>query len=1051
MTTATTDRAYSADAAALLGSGWRGVVRVLGGPGTGKTSLLIDTAAARIGAGADPASVLLLTGSGRLAPQARAALTARLLSAQPATPQGAVVREPLVRSLHAYAFAVLRLAAQRAGDPPPRLITGAEQDGVIRELLAGDLADGGSAWPEQLHAALTTAGFATELRDLMSRCAERGIDPVQLRRIGRFQGRPEWVAAGRFAQQYEQVTLLRSAVGMAAPQATLPALGAAELVGAALDALAADPDLLAAEHARIATLLVDDAQHLDPQAAELVRMLAAGAGATVIAGDPNQAVFGFRGADSALLTAADTPSVALTVSHRCAPAIARAISGVAGQLPGQAPARVITGAEQGPEGAVTALLAASTHAESALIADTLRRAHLVDGVPWSQMVVIVRSVQRAAAGMPRALAAAGVPVAAPAFDAALPDNAVVQALLTALAATAEGLTAEHAEALLSGPIGRVDPVTLRQLRRALRRFDAHVPPRPLGELLVEALRDGVPDGLAAPHARPLHRVHAVLTAAARADDPRAALWEAWQRSGLQRRLLTACARPGPAGQRAGQNLNAVTHLCEVAERFVSRTPGASIAGLLDHIEGLRLPVPAAESFDIPDAVAIVSPHQALGREWDLVVLAGLQEGLWPNAIPRGGILGTQRLLDAIDGVSGEVSARAPVIADERRLLISAMGRARSRLVVTAVDGGAADSDELALPSPFFFDIAAHAGAVDNDPVPPQPIEAPQVLSVPAVVGRLRAVVCAPEGAADAADRVAAAGQLARLAAAGVPGADPSQWYGSIAVSTDEPLWDGADHVVTMSPSTLQMLSDCPLRWLLERHGGSDPAQLRSTTGSLIHALVSQPNKTQDQLFAELDAVWDQLPFESQWFARNELIRHREMLETFLTWREDTRHEFTEVGTEVDVDGELDSDPAGPGVRVRGRIDRLERDAAGRLVVVDIKTGRSPVTKDDAQRHAQLALYQLAIARGLTPDGAEPGGARLVYVGKRTAGGAAEREQDALTPQAEEQWRAQVGAAAAATAGPSFTARVNDGCAHCPVKPSCPAHTAAETDRNQEQP
>ena len=161
-----------------------------------------------------------------------------------------MVREPLVRTVHSYAFAVLRLAAQRNGDPPPRLITSAEQDGIIRELLAGDLEDGDAAavaWPAQLRPALSTVGFATELRDLLARCTERGVDPVELQRVGRRAGRPEWLAAGQFAQAYEQIMLLRSAVGMAAPQATVPALGAAELVGAALEALAIDADLLAAE------------------------------------------------------------------------------------------------------------------------------------------------------------------------------------------------------------------------------------------------------------------------------------------------------------------------------------------------------------------------------------------------------------------------------------------------------------------------------------------------------------------------------------------------------------------------------------------------------------------------------------------------------------------------------------------------------------------------------------------------------------------------------------------------------------------------------------
>ncbi|MBL7315457.1 UvrD-helicase domain-containing protein, partial [Escherichia coli] len=102
--------------------------------------------------------------------------------------------------------------------------------------------------------------------------------------------RPEWIAAGQFAQRYEQVRLLRGAVGLAAPQATAPALSAAELVGAALEAFAVDPELLAAERARVRTLLVDDAQQLDPQAARLVRMLAAGTELALIAGDPNQAV-----------------------------------------------------------------------------------------------------------------------------------------------------------------------------------------------------------------------------------------------------------------------------------------------------------------------------------------------------------------------------------------------------------------------------------------------------------------------------------------------------------------------------------------------------------------------------------------------------------------------------------------------------------------------------------------------------------------------------------------------------------------------------------------
>lgn len=1031
----------------LLAPGRDGTVRVLGGPGTGKSTLLINTAVDHIAAGTDPESVLLLTGSARMGADARAAITARLLGAG----THGVVREPLVRTVHSYAFAVLRLAAQRNGDPPPRLITTAEQDGIIRELLAGDLEDGVNSpvgWPEQLWPALSTAGFATELRDLLARCTERGVDPRALQRLGRSAGRPEWLAAGRFAQAYEQIMLLRSAVGMAAPQATVPALGAAELVGAALDALGTDADLLAAERARISLLLVDDAQHLDPQAALLVRVLAARVGLTVIAGDPDQSVFGYRGADPALLRdhSDATPAITLSQSHRCAPAVAAAISGIARRLPGVGPARVLEGNPERGQGEVTLRMAATPHAENAFIADALRRAHLVDGVPWSQMAVVVRSIPRVGAALARALSSAGVPVQATGPDLGLAQQPAVAALLTVLEATASGrLDGDSAISLLTGPIGRVDPVTLRQLRRALRRVDGSAPPRDFTDLLVAAI-DSEPVGLSAEHAKPLRRLRSVLAAARRSQrdgaDPRYTLWQAWNACRLQPRWLAASERGGTIGAQADRDLDSVTALFDVADQYVSRTAGATLRGLVDHVVTLGTSMSASEASRQTEAVAVLSAHAALGREWDFVVIAGVQEGLWPNTVPRGGILGTQRLVDVLDGVAAPddraVSTRAPLLAEERRLLMAAMGRARTRLLVTAVDSDG--GDESLLPSLFCAELAE----VATEYVPLPPLAAPRVLLPSAVVGRLRAVVCAPEGAVDDESRSCAATQLARLAAAGVPGADPAQWHTMTSLSTEEPLWSDPEHVVTLSPSTLQMLTDCPLRWLLERHGGSDGRDVRSTVGSLLHALVSDSGKTEGQLINDLEKVWEDLPFEAKWYSDNELSRHREMLETFTRWRTDSRTQLTEIATEIDVDGVIvEPGPDGPGVQVRGRLDRLERDQAGRLVVVDLKTGKSPVTKDDAQKHAQLATYQLAVAAGLLPHGDEPGGGRLVYLGKAGAAGATEREQDPMTPDTRTDWLGTVAAAAAATAGPQFAARVNDGCANCPVRSSCPAQAVGE--------
>ena len=244
--------------------------------------------------------------------------------------------------------------------------------------------------------------------------------------------------------------------------------------------------------------------------------------------------------------------------------------------------------------------------------------------------------------------------------------------------------------------------------------------------------------------------------------------------------------------------------------------------------------------------------------------------------------------------------------------------------------------------------------------------------------------------------------------------------------------------MTLTPSSLQTLTDCPLRWMAERHGGTDLRDLGSTVGSVLHALVAEPAGGESELLAALERAWQHLPFESRWYADNELARHRTMIETFLVWRAQTRGELTEVGVEVESTVSSTAN-----VALRGRVDRIERDAEGRLVIIDIKTGKTPVSKDDAQRHAQLAAYQLAVAEGLVANGDEPGGGRLVYLGKAGSAGATEREQDPLTPEARQQWRDQIRDAAAATAGPQFIARVNDGCSHCPLRPSCPAQTGID--------
>ena len=638
--------------------------------------------------------------------------------------------------------------------------------------------------------------------------------------------------------------LLRSAVGMAAPQATVPALGAAELVGAALEAFATDPDLLAAERARIKLLLVDDAQHLDPQAARLVRVLAAGAELTVLAGDPNQAVFGYRGADPVAVArrrARDHPDRVAPLRARRRTSHHRHRAAAAWRRRGTRHQRC----DDDRAGSLTVRIAASPHAESALIADALRRAHLVDGVPWSQMAVIVRSVPRLGAALARALVPAGVPVDPPAPNAPLADQPAVRALLTVLDATAHGLDGDRALALLTGPIGRVDPVSLRQLRRALRRADGSQPPREFADLLVEALERTQPKRCPPISGRPLRRV-ARCSAAARGSaadgqDPRYALWQAWHHSrpaaalaGSQRarrprraRRPTGTSTPSPHcstspsstwhGPRA-HRCAASSTTCEsmAAARGAPRpTTGArrgrhrSARMRRSAANGSSSSSPACRKACGPTRFRVAACWAP--SSWSMCWTASSRR-------PTAGL-----------------SSRAPLLAEERRLLIAAMGRAR-----TPPAGHRGRQRQRRR-----VDACRRRSATSWRPWPPIPTRTRPNRSTrrgcwrpPALVGRLRAVVCAARTrsmmrAGLRGNATGAAGQ------AGVAGADPAQWYGMTPLSTDEPLWTGDDHVVTLSPSTLQTLTDCPLRWLLERHGGTDGRDVRSAVGSLMHALVAE--------------------------------------------------------------------------------------------------------------------------------------------------------------------------------------------------------------------
>ncbi len=1050
---------------------------VLGAPGSGKTTTALAALLASVGAGVPADRVVMLS------PRRR---SAGVLRERVAGLLGVVTRGPLVRTPAGLAFAVLRTEAVRAGEPLPVLISGPEQDMLLRELLEGHLEGEGVRLdlPDDVPPeVLAQRAFRDELRDLIMRAAERGVSAEELAGLGVRHARPAWVFGARLYREYLDVVTL----GAATPDAG-ERLDPGLLVERAAESLAAWPE---DDGARPGwdLVVVDDAQEATQSVAALVRVLADQGARVVLLGDPDVAVQTHRGAvPGAFLDGFGTATAAPVVlgnGWRQGAALHEVTARLGSLVRGAGTYRHQDVAPRGPEHArVEAAIVGSQAQQTAVVARTLREAHLLDGVPWREMAVVARSGAQVAA-LRSGLARLGVPVVVPGAEVPVRSEPAVRPFLLALRCvvgdeerpdgtepaveTAEGaapqgplLDEAAAAALLASPIGGLDALGLRRLRKALRAAEIDSGGyRASGALLVEAVTvPGVAASLgprAIVGARALRNVVGVLEAgrtAARVPGATAAtvLWALWSASGLEGLWRSTALAGGLGGLRADGDLDAMLALFKAAERYAERMPHAAPLGFLEHLDAQDLTEDTlAARAASTGAVTLCTAASAAGAQWELVVVVGVQEGAWPDLRLRDSLLGAQALADAVAGrLAGGApdlrEARLAVLDDELRALVLAASRARSRLLVTAVQ------DEDDRPSAFLDLVVPPPDEPEGDDgseAPDPRHVAPRLpLDLRGLVAQLRHEVLAPELEASPPVEVveradAAARTLARLAAAGIPGADPAAWAGLAPPSTDAALY-GPEQVANLSPSRVESLSTCSLRWALESAGGTASGTFAAHLGTLVHEIAEKfPTGTLEQMMVELDLLWPSLGLPEGWLTDRDRRRAEGMvarLAAYVASHEDV------LGTEVEFDLELATD-AGP-VRLRGRVDRVERDSAGRLRIVDIKTGKSAPSVEKAKENPQLGIYQLAVDRGAIDAGAIDelpgdvpaplsGGAALVYVGTEAVK-AAERHQPPLSESPDPGWVDElVGSARAQMAGPAVTAVVNDLCQYCPVRRSCP--------------
>jgi superfamily I DNA/RNA helicase/RecB family exonuclease len=644
-------------------------------------------------------------------------------------------------------------------------------------------------------------------------------------------------------------------------------------------------------------ILVDDYQDTTLAAERLLSSL--GARTLIVAGDEAAHVFSFQGTTlEPLRRLRDDPAVAsvrLVSDHRSA----------------------------NPDGVtIDGWTAAHASEEHRAIARELRRIHVEEGVAWSDLAVVVRRQSGDVQALLRALDDARIPrdSAEPGLSpSAAPGTRPYVLALRWIVASPETRDA-LAEVVLTSELGGIAPASARALLRIARA--RRVPAARTLEL-TEGLTESERLGLTALR-------EALVDAervAASAEDAMRVLWQRLPCS-------TSLVEAAETSVEARADLQAVRALTEAAAGSAS-TSDPGVAAFLDSLAPADSP-PGIAGADPrgTDAVRVLTAHAAVGMEFDTVVVAGAQEANFPSLERPEPMFD----LDVLDRSTTRSETNRARIADERRLFANVLSRARRRVLLTATHPHGSLSTEGPV-SRFADELRVEWTAA---PVPPyaDPVSTEEAA---AAWRRELADLGAPAPA-----RVAALEGLLAL------GVDPRRWWFRRDWSPSLPRTE--PH--RLSYSRLDRLENCELQFALAEELGLDPGGgYQAWVGRLVHRLIEriergELERTREAFVAAIQAAWEPERFPSYAISEAERRNAVEVLvpNWFLRYGE---HPADPGGTEryftFDVDGGV----------IRGKIDRVGPDSAGRRRITDFKTGKADGAGQAAES-LQLGIYYLAV-------------------------------------------------------------------------------------------
>jgi ATP-dependent helicase/DNAse subunit B len=603
------------------------------------------------------------------------------------------------------------------------------------------------------------------------------------------------------------------------------------------------------------------------------------------------------------------------------------------------------GAARVPAGeAVRLLVAGGERAEAELVAAELLRLLREEEVPGERIAVVLRSPDRGAGLLEQVLRAYGVPCA---LERRVPlaHTALGRGLLALARCALHPAEADPSELLAylrtPGRLERLEladrlEVTIRRraiadLAGARRAWEEAAGGWPLREL--DRLRGAAADGSVALLAALAREARALFAAPHRG---RAPLLDPDEESDAH--ALAAL-------------LGALDELAELAA--ADHRSAIAPDALLATLERLEVPLATARE---PGAVLVSDPLAIRARRFDTVVLCGLQEGEFPRPAAPEPFLSDEerRALSIATGL--RLAAREDRLADERYLFYAAASRADRRLVLSCRD--ADEEGNPALPSFFVDDVRA---LLEELPERHRP---------------LSAVTWGIDDAPTAAER-------ARAEALAAPRATPPPL-----ASLGREAQGALRQREVLSAGALETYARCPVRWLVERELAPErfePDPEAIARGSCVHRVLERVLGRLEWplLVAALpaaEAVVREVVGEeaaqlvlgrgpaAQAAAAHEIVADVMRL---LAHEAGGGGDFAPAELELAFGmGEADPPALGPlvlgggALRLRGLIDRVDLDRAGRALVRDYKSGRPgrawPVARWRVEDQLQVALYMIAV-------------------------------------------------------------------------------------------